>query len=84
MTVDIQLENTSGVGHGMSIIQLAIPSCVSIDFTQLEILVESLTVNAFELAPNNEWLYLYFTYLGTGETKEVTLTFVRQFEGYCK
>ena len=43
-----------------------------------------MSINAFELATNNEWLYLYFTYLGVDEVKELSLTFVRQFEGVCK
>ena len=53
----------------MSIVQLPIPSCMSVDFEQLEIMVEDGMVNSFELAPNNEWLYLYFTYLKATESK---------------
>merc|ERR1712146_237645 len=62
-TVQILLENTSGEGKSMSVVQLAIPSCMSIDFNQLEILTEDQTVNSFELSPHNDWLYLYFIYL---------------------
>lgn len=68
----------------MSVIHLSIPSCMSVDFAQLEVLVDSMVINAFELAPNNEWLYLYFTYLKADETKDVTVTMVRQFTGKCK
>jgi hypothetical protein len=83
-TVEIVLENTSGQGQGMSIVQLAIPSCMSVDFNQLEILKEDEKVNSFELTPSNDWLYLYFTYLQAGAAKDVTVTLVRQFEGQCK
>jgi hypothetical protein len=57
---------------------------MAVDFNQLEIMVENETVNSFELSPNNDWVYLYFTYLKKGETKDVTLTLVRKFEGECK
>jgi hypothetical protein len=67
--VEISLDNLSGEGQGMSIVQLPIPSCMSVDFEQLEIMVEDGMVNSFELAPNNEWLYLYFTYLKATESK---------------
>ena len=57
---------------------------MAVDFNQLEIMVGNETVNSFELSPNNDWVYLYFTYLKKGETKDVTLTLVRKFEGECK
>lgn len=68
----------------MSIVQLAIPSCMSVDFNQLEIMREDGRVNSFELAPSNDRLYLYFTYLPMGATNDVAVTLVRQFEGQCK
>lgn len=57
---------------------------MAVDFNQLEIMVENETVNSFELSPNNDWVYLYFTYLKKGEIKDLTLTLVRKFEGECK
>lgn len=49
-TQTITIENLSGNSQGMVVAQVSIPSCLEVDFNQLEILKESSTINNFEVS----------------------------------
>ena len=66
----------------MLISQISVPSCMTIEMNQLELLKESGSINNFEVSPDNTLITLYWTYLNKDETKTVSLSRVRQFAGH--
>ena len=69
----------------MAVAIVSIPSCLSVELAQLELLKESGSIDNFEISADNTLITLYWTYLKAGSTQEVTLARTRTFAGkVCK
>ena len=78
------LENISGKDQGMVVSVLNIPSCLSVEQAQLELLKESKAVDNYEVSSDGSSITLYWTYLKNNEIKRVTLSRMVQFAGKCQ
>lgn len=77
----VQVENLSGAPQGMALAQLSIPSCMSVEMSQLELLKSKGDVNNFEFSSDGTLLTLYWTYMKQPETKKVQIARVVSFTG---
>ena len=58
----------------MSLAQLSIPSCMSVEMSQLELLKSKGDINNFEFSNDGSLLTLYWTYMKNPETKKVQIS----------
>lgn len=70
----VKLLNLSGKPQGMSLASLSIPSCMTIELSQLELLKNKGDIDNYEFSADNTILTLYWTYLGELEEKKITLS----------
>ena len=68
-TQTLTIENLSGQSQGMLVAQVSIPSCLEVDFNQLELLKENSSINNFEVSSDKTLITLYWTYLKKDEVK---------------
>ena len=65
----------------MAVAIVSVPSCLTVELAQLELLKESGSINNFEISADNTLITLYWTYLKAGATQQVTLARTRTFSG---
>lgn len=62
-TQKVSIENLSGAAQGMSVAVLSIPSCMTVELSQLELLKEQGDVDNYEFSSDATLLTLYWTYM---------------------
>ena len=65
----------------MVTVELSVPSCLTVEQAQLELLKETGAVDNYETSPDGTSITLYFTYLKRNETKGLTLSRMISFGG---
>jgi hypothetical protein len=79
-TQTIKIKNKdSKQAQGMSVAIISVPSCLTVELTQLELLKEAGQIDNFEVSADNTLITLYWTYLTAGQSKQVTLARTRQY-----
>ena len=61
----------------MAVAIISIPSCVTVELNQLELLKEGGSIDNFEISSDNTLITLYWTYLKGGESKHVAIARTR-------
>lgn len=80
-TQKVEVENLSGAAQGMSVAVLSIPSCMSVELSQIELLKKQGDVDNYEFSSDGSLLTLYWTYLKETETKSVSISRVMKYKG---
>ena len=85
LSYQISLQNqNSAKGQGMTVLIFRVPSCLKVDFNQLETLSQNKIFDYFEVRNSNTEVVLYWRQMTPGESKSIQLDFVQFIAGeFC-